>query len=118
GAGSLVPADGSTPIVSAAIAHGLPDPKVSARVTSSGRARILTYNARTAPGRTITFAERGAHAARFLGAAHGASGRIRFSPAPGPAEKRQIVALVDQNSEPARSLVVATYRSPGLPRLL
>jgi hypothetical protein len=118
GAWSIVPDDGSTPIVSAASAQGLPDPKVTARVTRRGRARVLSYKVRTAPGRTIAFAERGAHAARFLGTAHGSSGRIRFSPAPGPPEKREIVALVDQNGEPAHSIVVATYRSAGSPRLL
>jgi hypothetical protein len=113
----VTPVAGSTPLASVAVAQGLPASKVTARVTGRGARRTLTYTARTAPGRTITFAERGAHAGRLLGTAHGASGHIAFSPSGGPAEKRTIVAYVDPDGAPARATRVASFRWSGPPHL-
>jgi hypothetical protein len=104
---------GSTPITAVAYAHGLPGPNVKARVSGRGRSRTLTYTDTPARGRTITFVERGVRTYHILGTAHGARGRIRFTPGDGRAGRRQILALVYDNGIQTRSLVVARYSAPG-----
>ena len=44
-----------------------------------------------------------------IGVARGGRGRIRFTPAPGPAGKRTIVAFVEQNGIPRDQITVATF---------
>jgi hypothetical protein len=108
---------GSTPILGVASAAGLPPLNVSARVTGRGVRRTLHYALTGANGRRVTFSERGGHAGRLLGAAHGASGSISFTPGAGPSELRRIVAIVEDHGAPAHSIVVARFRSPAPARL-
>jgi hypothetical protein len=102
----------SAPVTDVASAHGLPAPNVNVRVTGSGRVRTLTYALTPAPGRTIAFVERGARTYKQLGVARGAHGAITFSPAPGRAGRRAIVAVISDNGIQMRSLVVGHYFAP------
>jgi ELWxxDGT repeat protein len=104
---------GPAPVTSVAYAKGLPDPNIRAKVSGHGRSRTLAYHLTAAAGRTITFVERGARTYHILGVAHGSHGRIRFSPAPGRAGRRQIVAVVTDHGIQSQSLIVARYAAPG-----
>jgi hypothetical protein len=86
-------------------------------VTGSGSARTLSYGVRNASGRQIVFAERGRRTYRVLDPARSARGTIRFTPAPGTAGRREIVALLQRDGLTTRSLVVASYavRAAGRP---
>jgi hypothetical protein len=108
---------GSPPITSVASRDALPPPAIKVRVTGSGPRRVLAYQLTPAAGRTVTFAERGAHTGRLLGVAHGRSGRIVFTPAGGSGGQRWIAALLSDNGAPSRVLKVATYRAPFPPAL-
>jgi hypothetical protein len=99
-------------VTGVAAARGLPAPHVVARVTGHGTARTLRYRVRAAPGRRVTFAERGARTFRVLGVARGASGRLRFTPGDGRAGRREIVARVSENGIDRPSYTVARYVAP------
>lgn len=104
---------GSPPIARLGHAEGIPEPEVTGKVSGKGHARRLAYTVKPLPGQTVRFVERAAGAGADLGAAKGAKGTLRFSPANGPKGTRQIVAMVDQNGAPRRQLVVATYTAPA-----
>ena len=61
-----------------------------------------------APARTFGF-ERAVEMLRASGLAKGGHGRIRFTPDPGPAGKRKIVAFVEQNGRPRDQITVTTF---------
>ena len=63
------------------------------------------------PGQVVTFSERGPSAGGTIGVAHGARGTLRFTPAAGRAERREIVAGVEQDGALRARLVVGHYRS-------
>ena len=107
-------APGSVPAAGVAVAHGLPEPEVQARVTGSRRTRTLRYEVTPLPGQTVQFVEQ---TGASIGTARGASGKIRFTPSPGPAGDREIVARVNQDGMPRRELSVARYLAPA-PRVL
>jgi hypothetical protein len=86
-----------------------------AQVTGTGRTRTLTYRAKTPPGTTVQFAERGSDAYKVIGTARGARGKLHFTPADGSAGRRAIVALLTENGLPARELTVAHYVAPKPP---
>jgi hypothetical protein len=100
-----------------AVAVGLPAPAVRVTVLGSGPGRTLVYRSTPAPGRRVTLAERGPAVYHLIGAANGSSGRIRFTPAGGPGGVRQIVAEIDQNGTPERTLVAGSYRASSPPLL-
>lgn len=108
---------GSVPVKSIAVSAGMPAPNIAARVTGAGRVRTLAYTIARANGATVTFAERGRATYRVLGTAIGASGRLHFTSALGPAGKRDIVAELVRNGVPVRKSVVATYNALGFPKL-
>ena len=103
----------ATPVTGVASASGEPTAQVRASVTAAGRARTLHYSLTAAPGRVVTFAERGPQTYHMLGQAHGAHGSIVFRPADGRAGRRQIVALVVENGVQVAQTVVATYAAPA-----
>jgi Concanavalin A-like lectin/glucanases superfamily len=111
------PVPGSAPVAGVAVAHSLPAPDVRASVTGRGARRTLSYRLAAAPGRVVTFVERGAAAYRTLGVARGSHGRIAFSPAAGPGGRREILALISQGGAPAGQTVVGSYRAPAQTRL-
>ena len=115
GTWTLTPLSGSVPIADIAVADGLPPASVTARVTGSGYRRVLNYSIRPRPGQSVQFVESGPGAGKLIGTAHGTRGSIAFTPAIGPAGRRQIIALVALNGGVAQRIVAATYAAPGPP---
>lgn len=100
--------ESADPIERVMSAQGLEPVKVRAKVVG----RKLEYTVDERPGQKVTFAERGATASSIIGVARGGKGRIAFDPADGRAEKREIVAIVEQDGLPREQIAVATYRAP------
>jgi hypothetical protein len=113
---TITPRPGSSPIRSVATADGLRAPSVRATVRGDGRRRVLAYRVRPDAGQRVMFLELGGRTYRRLGAARGASGRIRFAPAPGRAGRREIVAQIQRGGLVVKNLVVARYTAPGTAR--
>lgn len=109
-------AEGSTPLTSVRTAEGLPAPAVKATVAGRGHARELRWSVAERPGQTVRFVERGSSAGGAIGVARGARGTLRFAPAEGRAERREIVALVEQDGQLRDELVVARYAAPAAAR--
>jgi hypothetical protein len=101
---------GSVPIAKVASAQGLAKPSIKASV----RGGRLRYTVTTRPGQVVRFLERGPSAAGEIGVARGARGTLKFTPAAGRAERRDIVALVEQDGALRDRVVVAHYRAPGV----
>lgn len=112
----VVAEPGSTPIISVKTAQGLPEPKIQARVTGRGAIRTLRYDVASQPGQTVEFRERGATAGSTLGRAASATGTLRFTPADGKAERREIVAVVRQDGELRDEITVARFKAPRAAR--
>ena len=62
---------------------------------------------------TVTFAEVGGENLHEIGTAQGARGTLEFAPADGPAGKRKIVALIDQDGLPRPRVALASFTAPG-----
>jgi hypothetical protein len=105
--------DGASPVRLVREARGLPEPSVSARVRGRGRSRVLSWNARRIPGQRVTFAEIGRGVRNAITTTKAARGSARFRLADGPAGRRRIVALVEQNGLPRTTLTAGSYRAPG-----
>jgi plastocyanin len=108
--------DGSSKLVSLRSAEGLENPKVKARVTGRGHRRAVTYRIEQVRGQKVTFMERGPSAGDVIGVARGERGTLRFTPADGRAERREIVAIVEQNGRLRDELIVANYGAPAAQR--
>ena len=109
GSWRVEPLDGSVAITGVRSASGLAKPSIKASV-SHGK---LSYRVKTMPGQVVTFSERGASAGGTIGVAHGAQGTLRFTPAAGRAERREIIAGVEQDGALRARLVVGHYRAPA-----
>jgi hypothetical protein len=114
---------GSPAVTQVQTAHGLAQPAVHARVSGRGARRTLSYKIDAQPGQVVRFEERGRTAGAVIGRARGSHGTLRFAPAAGAAERRTIVAVVEQDGAPRAVLRVASYRAPraakpGAPREL
>ncbi len=105
--------DGSSPITSLKVAHAVDAPKITAKVSGHGHNRFLDYEVEQRPGQEVTFIERGRSTSGEIGGAHERKGNWFFTPAGGAAERREIVAVVEQDGIVAHQLVVAHYRAPG-----
>jgi hypothetical protein len=108
---TIAPAAGSQ-IATVRTAHGLPKPKVSARLSGRASKRTLAYDVTPLPGQTVTFVERGPSTAHVIGTAKGTRGRITFRTADGPGGPRSIVAVVDNDGLVRKQLTVARFRAP------
>ena len=108
----IVPAAGSSPLASIRTGEALAEPRVSARVRGRGRRRTLAWSAVPQPGHTVTFVERGPQTYRVIGRARGRRGTIGFTPGDGPAGRRVIEAIVENDGIPRRTLTVARYVAP------
>jgi hypothetical protein len=108
--------DGSSEIVSLRSANGLDEPKIDARVTGRGHRRTLSYRIEPREGQKVTFMESGPSAGTLIGVAKGSEGRLRFDPADGRAERRDIVAVVEQDGQMRDRIKVASYRAPSAQR--
>jgi hypothetical protein len=132
----IEPHAGSSAITEVDRAYAEPEPSLAGGVGGKRYRRTLGYSYATNPGQKITFVERGAKTTQVLGVAKAgrckeqpkgartiACGRLKFTPGHGPAGKRQIVAVIEQDGRPRGEQVVATYKAPkdrlpGRPRLL
>jgi hypothetical protein len=109
---------GSPAVKSIGLARGLPDPKVTAKVTGKGRTRTLRYRVRKIAGQRVTLAEQSAGGLyREVARTRKARGRIRFHPTNSRSRRRQIFALVEQNGYPRAKLAVARFTAPKPRRL-
>ena len=94
-----------------------PPVKLSARVSSSGRKRVLSWKLATVKGQTVTFVERGPEAARKITTTSRARGTVTFTPSPYSGGARTVRAIVTQDGLPRASLDVARFTAPKPLRL-
>jgi hypothetical protein len=113
---SLASLPGSTPITSVSQAEGLPPASITASVSGRGVNRVLSYRIRPRKTQTVTFVEQAGRVFHVLGTPSETRGRLRFTPAIGPAGRREIVAQISLAGAPNQNLVVARYYAPSPPR--
>jgi virginiamycin B lyase len=101
----------SAPVLSAATAHELPTPHITAHVTGTGAHRVLHYRLTPQPGLQVRFVENGHRGGELIGVAHGRSGSISFVPSMAAAGPRTISAVLTENGLPRPGFVVAHYRA-------
>jgi hypothetical protein len=104
---------GSVPVNVVRSANGVARPRVRAHVSGHGYRRVLTFHARHVAGQRIVFFERTPGGGARIGASRKSHGRLRFTPAAGPAGRRGIVAEVQQNGLVRLRQVVTTYKAPA-----
>jgi hypothetical protein len=132
----IEPRAGSAKVTEVDHAFAQPEPSVVGGVFGTGYKRALGYSFSPQAGQKVTFVERGPRTAQVLGTAHAgrckqavegrravACGELRFTPGHGPAGRRTIVAVVEQDGRPRDEITIASYvapkdRLPGAPRLL
>ena len=107
---------GPVPIRQIREAYGLPKPVVHAHVSGRGQAQTLRWQLHPLPGQKVEFAEYGTDVRHLITTTAKATGKIRFTPLTGPAGRRRIVAIVEQNGLPRATITVASFRAPGPPR--
>jgi virginiamycin B lyase len=114
GTWTVTPMAGSAPVQFVEKAHALPVPKVQARVTGRGLARVLHYRFTRQPGLAVRFFEGVDGGEQPIGpnAVKNTSGTIRFAPAIGSGGMRSIDAHVTRDSVALPRFVVARYH-PG-----
>jgi hypothetical protein len=105
--------DGAVPIQRIRQSFGLPKASAHAAVSGSGRKLTLHWHLRPIKGQRVQFAEEGPGVRNVIATTSAATGQAGFRPAEGPAGKRKIVALVEQNGLPRTSLPAGSYRAPG-----
>ena len=105
---------GSAAIIDTRRANGLPPVSVKASVAGRAHDRTIRYDVKRIDGQRVDFIERmGSSVGRRIGTVNGGGrGSFRFRPGFGPAGKRQIVALVQQNGKPRETIVVTGYTAP------
>ena len=109
---TITPLPGSTRLTGLALTRP-GGTELKARVTRSGRARVLYYRVGNLVGRKVTFFERGTSTYRLLGSAAASKGTIRFTPGAGPGGRREIVARSIVEGVPAADQVVAHFSAPS-----
>ena len=92
------------------------DTNFTAKVTGSGKQRTLAYDARKPGHQEVTFFEKGRNVRHQLGTVKGGPGKLRFTPAVGPAGKRTIVAEATVDGVPIPPQTLTSFRWAGTPR--
>jgi hypothetical protein len=105
--------DGTFPIQRVREAFGLPQPSAHAGVTGHGRDLTLHWRLRPIEGQRVQFVEEGSGVRNVIATTSAKTGQMRFRPAEGPAGRRKIVALVEQDGRPRTSIPAGSYRAPG-----
>jgi hypothetical protein len=105
--------DGGSAIKQIKQAFGIPPASVRGRVAGKARARTLSWTLRPIAGQRVRFIETGRDVHNQITVTRAARGRVRFTPAPGPAGKRGVVAYVEQNGLARKRITVASYRAPN-----
>lgn len=77
-----------------------------------GKTRTVAIKAARRPGQRITLLERGTGVAHRIGTVDG-TGKVSFSPGSGPAGRRTIEAIVEQDGVPRDRFVVDTFDAAG-----
>ncbi|MHB8659568.1 MAG: hypothetical protein ACYC91_16775 [Solirubrobacteraceae bacterium] len=97
----------------------LPPPSVTAKVrmVRGGDRFVLSYHVVPRVGQRVEFVERAGKGSQVLGTAGGTRGTLAFTPAPGKAGRRSIVAEVLQNHTPRAAIRVASFTVPPPPVL-
>lgn len=122
---TIKPDAGSVAIRSVLDARGI-TPSVHGSVTKDGAKMLLSYDVRGNAGQPVTFEQKSPQGIQVIGTTSAAKGTITFTPAPGPAGTRQVVARFTENGLPvelsphAKSgglITVASFRAPGPRRL-
>ena len=109
-------ADGGSQIRSVRQSFGLPRPAARARVLGRGYRRTLEWQLRPIPGQRVKFVEFGRDVRNVIRTTSSPRGRITFRPADGPGGRRKIMALVEQNGLPRKTLTAGSYIAPPRPR--
>lgn len=95
-------------------ARSLAPPTASGRIKrGKGRSRTLVFKATSRSGLRTTFFERVGVGISRIGSTTKAHGKIRFSAADGPAGKRAVFALIEQDGLPRVRRKITSYRAPG-----
>lgn len=104
---------GSTPLTQATVNIQIPRPQILPSISGSAHDRRLHYKISPQVGQTVQFIERGQGGGESpIGTARGNQGTLSFHPGPGPAGKRTIFALVNQDGHPRSVLKVGSYNAP------
>jgi len=111
---------GSPPIIQVRKADAQSAPEAAGSVGGGGarasgagaRKRTLTYTATRREGLTVTFVEEGEGVAQAIGRATARRGTLEFTPANGPAGRRTIVAVGEQDGLPRFREEIASYTAP------
>ena len=102
-------AAGSVPIIRVERAVILPPPALRVKVSGTGVKRVLHYTVVKEAGQTVQFYEQALGELGRLGTTRGGSGTIPYTVGEARSSRRQVVALVIQNSVPRKRLTVARY---------
>ncbi len=120
---------GSAPITEISHANALATPQITATVAKKGSKRSLSVKSSVAAGSTVTISEQGktlnqplttvatAKAASATATIARTSRHVSFTPALGPAGKRNLVAVISRNGIPYQRMVVGSYVAPPPPRI-
>lgn len=82
------------------------------RARGHGRTHVVAIKAARRPGQRITLLERGTGVAHRIGTIE-ASGAVSFSSGSGPAGRRTIEALVEQDGVPRDRIVIGSFDAAG-----
>jgi len=118
---TVEPAEGSPRIVDMRRSEILPEPKVTAKVSGRGPARVLRYAVARLPGQEVRFVEHSTGGQRvILTVKGGGTGRKAFTTSEGKGTRRTVVAEVVQDGLARDNLTVARFVAPapaaGTPR--
>lgn len=113
---TITPLAGSPAITGIDYTHSLPPLHAATSVTRAAGGWALRYSFPAERDQSITFVERSHGVFHVLGHASGGHGTLHFTPAPGPAGHRQIVAVIAENGLPVRTQLVGHYTAPPIPR--
>lgn len=108
-----VEAQGDSAVSKIDLLEVLPEPKVSAKVVREHHGFVLRHDVKAQTGQTVRFLERRGNLLQKVAESSGGPGETRFTPAFGPAGKREIVAQVLQDGRVRRELVVGSYVAPA-----
>ena len=110
---TVTPRQGSAPIGRVSVSQGSASTRVSGRVSGHGARRLLRYRIRNGEGQTVRFVEQGPRTHNQLGVARAGAGSIRFTPAPGGAGRRRILAYVEHDGVTVERIDVTRYAAPA-----
>ncbi len=92
------------------------DDTLKATVSGQGGERVVHYDVGKAGGQLVRFYERGEATWHEIGKATSGEGEIRFTPAPGPSGKREIVAQIEVDELAGPAVTVAEFKAPPPPK--